>query len=106
MRRFTVAGVLVIVLSTISGVAFAQSAASEPLQLEAKIPLGNVSGRIDHMAADVARHRLFVAELGNNTVGVVDLKARKVLHRMRAVCWSATAMVPSLIARSHFCVNC
>jgi YVTN family beta-propeller protein len=82
MRRFTVAGVLVIVWSTMSGVAFAQSAASQPLQLEAKIPLGKVSGRIDHMAADVARHRLFVAELGNNTVGVVDLKARKVVHRI------------------------
>jgi YVTN family beta-propeller protein len=82
MRRFTVAGVLVIVWSTMSGIAFAQSAASEPLQLEARIPLGKVSGRIDHMAADVARHRLFVAELGNNTVGVVDLKARKVVHRI------------------------
>src|SRR5262249_19780557 len=26
------------------------------------------------------RHRLFVAELGNDTVGVVDLKQRKVVH--------------------------
>src|SRR5262249_10789032 len=49
------------------------------LKLEAKIPIGNVSGRIDHMAIDLARQRLFVAELGNNTVGVVDLNSRKVL---------------------------
>jgi hypothetical protein len=44
-----------------------------PLELETKIPLGEVRGRIDHLAVDVARQRLFVAELGNDTVGVVDL---------------------------------
>lgn len=52
------------------------------LTLETKIPLGKVAGRIDHMAFDVARNRLFVAELGNNSVGVVDVKAGKVIHRM------------------------
>ncbi len=31
-------------------------------QLEATIPLGDVLGRIDHMALDPDRHRLFVAE--------------------------------------------
>ena len=53
-----------------------------PLVLEAKIPLGTVSGRIDHFAVDPDRQRLFVAELGNDSVGVVDLKERKVLHRI------------------------
>src|ERR1051325_197742 len=52
------------------------------LEREAKIPLGNVTGRNDHMAFDLARNRLFVAELGNNSVGVVDVKARKVIHRI------------------------
>jgi YVTN family beta-propeller protein len=52
------------------------------LKLEAKIPIGNVSGRIDHMAIDLARQRLFVAELGNNTVAVVDLNSRNVLRTM------------------------
>ena len=47
------------------------------LQLEAKISLGEVRGRIDHMAIDLARQRLFVAELGNDTVGIVDLKNRE-----------------------------
>ena len=50
--------------------------AGEPtsfLALEAKIPLGQVSGRIDHLAIDLGRKRLFVAELGNDSVGVVDL---------------------------------
>jgi YVTN family beta-propeller protein len=54
--------------------------ASAPLVLEAKIPLGQVSGRIDHLGIDVKRQRLFVAELGNNSLGVVDLAAGKVLR--------------------------
>jgi len=52
------------------------------LKLEAKIPIGNVSGRIDHMAVDLARQRLFIAELGNNTVGIVDLNSRNVIRTM------------------------
>ena len=52
------------------------------LVLDAKIPLGEVSGRIDHLAIDVKRQRLFVAELGNDTLGVVDLAAGKVLRTM------------------------
>src|SRR5438445_9968764 len=60
----------------------AQTVETGGLQLEAKIPLGNVSGRIDHMAVDLARQHLFVAELGNNSVGIVDLKERKLLHRI------------------------
>src|SRR5262245_18135246 len=51
-------------------------------QLEAKIPLGKVAGRIDHLALDPVHHRLFVAELGNNTLGVIDLDSRKVIHRI------------------------
>lgn len=57
-------------------------AAGAPLVLEAKIPLGQVSGRIDHLGIDVKRQRLFVAELGNNSLGVVDLAAGKVLRRV------------------------
>jgi DNA-binding beta-propeller fold protein YncE len=56
--------------------------AEGPLTLEAKIILGPVAGRIDHLAVDLPRQRLFVAELGNNSVGVVDLKARKLIHRI------------------------
>ena len=50
------------------------------LNLEDKIELGEVKGRIDHMALDPLRSRLFVAELENNSVGVVDLMARRVIH--------------------------
>jgi YVTN family beta-propeller protein len=52
------------------------------LVLETKIPLGEVSGRIDHLSIDAKRRRLFVAELGNDSVGVVDLAAGKVLRRI------------------------
>jgi len=62
--------------------AMAQSPDTSGLRLEAKIPIGNVSGRIDHMAIDLARQRLFVAELGNNTVGVVDLNSRNVIRTL------------------------
>jgi YVTN family beta-propeller protein len=59
------------------------SASAEPsLVLERTIPLEGVSGRIDHLAFDPKSSRLFVAELGNNTVGVVDVAAGKVVHRI------------------------
>jgi len=69
-------------VAALGGVArpIAQTADSLPLQLEAKIALGEVAGRIDHLAVDLSRQRLFVAELGNDSVAVVDLKAGKVKH--------------------------
>jgi hypothetical protein len=70
-----------LVVSTCSG-ATSSSATTDALVLERKIPLGDVAGRIDHLGIDLARHRLFVAELGNNTVGVVDYEAGRVVHRI------------------------
>src|SRR5205814_5274432 len=52
---------------------------SPPFVLERKIPLGEVRGRIDHLSIDLKRQRLFVAELGNNSLGVVDLATGKTL---------------------------
>jgi DNA-binding beta-propeller fold protein YncE len=57
----------------------------EPLILERTIPLAKVSGRIDHMAVDLRRGRLFVAELGNNTVDVVDIAAGHAIHRIEGL---------------------
>ena len=37
-----------------------------PLVLETKIPLPNVAGRIDHLAVDLGRERLFVVTSGAN----------------------------------------
>jgi hypothetical protein len=63
--------------------AAAAAGAVEPgLELEGKIALGNVSGRIDHLAVDLDHQRLFVAELGNDAVGVVDLKAMATLRTL------------------------
>jgi DNA-binding beta-propeller fold protein YncE len=53
-----------------------------PLVPEATIVLPHTSGRIDHLAIDLARKHLFVAELGNGSVDVVDLAARQVVHRL------------------------
>src|SRR6266436_3237653 len=72
----------VIALASTAGQASAQSADTGPLQLETKIPLGDVRGRIDHMAVDLKRQRLFVAELGNDSVGIVDLPNRKLISRI------------------------
>jgi DNA-binding beta-propeller fold protein YncE len=70
----------VMVLPLIATPSAAQTPETPLLSLEAKIPLGEVKGRIDHMALDPMRSRLFVAELENNSVGIVDLKDRKVVH--------------------------
>lgn len=53
-----------------------------PLVLEHAIPLTGVSGRIDHMAVDLGRKRLFVAELGNGSVDVLDLSTGRALDRI------------------------
>lgn len=67
--------------------AHAQSTGTGEQQLPLLIPQGTIAlpdtgGRIDHMAVDLVHKRLFVAELGNDTVDVVDLAAAKVIHRI------------------------
>jgi hypothetical protein len=62
--------------------AAASAADPGPLVLETTIPLPNVGGRIDHMAIDRARQRLIVAELGNDTVEVVDVGTGKPPQRI------------------------
>lgn len=52
-----------------------QAEEARPLRILQTIPLPNVEGRIDHLAADLKAQRLFIAALGNNTVEVVDLRA-------------------------------
>jgi DNA-binding beta-propeller fold protein YncE len=59
------------------------------------ISLPGVEGRIDHMAIDFARKRLFVAALGNNSVEIVDLAEGKTSHSVtglatpQGVCFAA-----------------
>ncbi|HEX3913292.1 MAG TPA: YncE family protein [Steroidobacteraceae bacterium] len=66
----------------LSAIQFASAADLNTIELEAKISLGDVHGRIDHLAIDLKRQRLYVAELGNDSVGVVDLKERKTLRTL------------------------
>jgi len=68
---------------TLLALLVATSAGADPLVLEAKIPLDGVRGRIDHLAWDAGRQRLYVAELGNNSVGIVDLKNRRVVSSVK-----------------------
>jgi YVTN family beta-propeller protein len=74
--------VLASIVMLVNAAAPAQSADASPLQLETRIVLGDVRGRIDHMAIDLKRQRLFVAELGNDSVGIVDLANRKLIHKI------------------------
>jgi DNA-binding beta-propeller fold protein YncE len=53
-----------------------------PLLLERTIPLAGVAGRIDHMAVDLKRGRLFVAELGNGTMDAIDLATGESAYRI------------------------
>src|SRR5258705_10623508 len=67
-------------LANTAGQASAQSPDTGSLQLEAKIPLGEVRGRIDHMTVDLKRHRLFVAELGKDSPAVIDSTNCNMFH--------------------------
>jgi len=53
------------------------------LKLIGSISLPGVSGRIDHLSYDSTNQKLFIAALGNNTVEVVDLKNKKVVHSIK-----------------------
>jgi DNA-binding beta-propeller fold protein YncE len=59
-----------------------QNITSTALQKIQVIPLSNVNGRIDHISVDVSAERLFVSELGNNSVDVIDLVKGTRIHSM------------------------
>jgi len=55
------------------------------LTLTEKITLPNVSGRIDHIAYDSINHLAFVAALGNNTIEVVNIETKQVVHTIKGL---------------------
>jgi hypothetical protein len=71
-----------IALASIGGAQSRPVEGVEPLELVRTIPLDKVEGRIDHLAVDLAKKRLFVAALGANSVEVVDLAAGKRVQRI------------------------
>lgn len=58
---------------------------SQNLELVEKIPLPNVTGRIDHLSFDDKNKIVFVAALGNNTIEIVDLRRKKIIHTIKNV---------------------
>jgi DNA-binding beta-propeller fold protein YncE len=58
---------------------------ASPLRLERTIDLPGVRGRIDHLAIDEVRQRLFVAEVANGTVDEIDLGSGKILGRISSL---------------------
>jgi len=82
MMKYRMSIGFLVILAALVRVAVADSV---PLAVESKIALGDVRGRIDHLAIDLKRQRLYVAELGNDTVGVVDLKEGKVVQTLRGL---------------------
>jgi DNA-binding beta-propeller fold protein YncE len=64
------------------GSACGKETATARLVLDSTIALPNTPGRIDHLAIDFKRQRLFVVELGNGSVDVVDLASGKVFKRL------------------------
>jgi hypothetical protein len=75
IHRWRLAGWTVIGagLTVLPGCSAAQPAGAPILRLERSIALPGVRGRIDHLAYDPTRRRLFVAELGNGSVDAVEL---------------------------------
>jgi len=55
----------------------------EVLTLKAKIPMPNVSGRLDHIAYDAADNIAFVSAYGMNTVEVIDVGKEKYVFSLR-----------------------
>ena len=79
-RMLVLCALLGIGCSVLVSPAQAATDATPPLALQARISLGDVSGRIDHLAFDPTRQRLYVAELGNNSIGIVDLNENRLLR--------------------------
>ncbi len=62
-----------------------QAQTAPALHLQREIPLPQVAGRVDHLSADVAGERVFVAALGNDTVEVVDLRLGRRVARIEGL---------------------
>src|SRR5437764_1022842 len=61
-----------------------QAVAAEPkaLELVSAIPMKGEPGRLDHLALDARGQRLFVANLSNSSLDVIDLKAGKLVRQI------------------------
>jgi hypothetical protein len=74
------------------------STGNSSLSLVQTIPLPNVTSRIDHMGVDKKGERLFVAELGNNSVDIIDLRGG--VNALVALLLGSTHLKESLLFQS------
>jgi hypothetical protein len=77
MESTSLSSGLIAGLALAMAIPYAFGAGEPALEPVATIPLPGVKGRIDHLAVDLKRHRLFVAALGNDTVEVVDTEQHR-----------------------------
>ncbi|HKB91185.1 MAG TPA: YncE family protein [Opitutaceae bacterium] len=76
MKKLIFCSLLLLILDAVRAASFT---------LEDTISLPGVKGRIDHFGIDREGCRLFVAALGNNTVEVVSLKDKEVIHSIKGL---------------------
>lgn len=55
------------------------------LRLAAVVPMPGLRGRLDHMDADTAGHRLFLSALGNNTLEIFDTRTNRLIRTIRGL---------------------
>ncbi len=73
---------VVVGLLPMMGAGCASATAADTLQLVQTIPLIGAPGRLDHLAIDHEHGRLFIANLSNDTLDIVDLKGGKLLKQI------------------------
>jgi DNA-binding beta-propeller fold protein YncE len=78
-------GALFICIMALPGCEAQSAFGTELLQKIIEIPMPGVKGRIDHLDCNLREQLLYVAALGNNTVEVVDLKNKKILHSIKGL---------------------
>jgi DNA-binding beta-propeller fold protein YncE len=78
-------GIPAVIVALLFALQEAVAAAAEgpaTLELVQKIALGGPAGRLDHLALDTKNARLFVANLSNKSLDVVDLRAGKLVKQV------------------------
>src|SRR5437763_1625708 len=76
--------ITIILLLAVNSAVANPASAGEPatLQLMKLIPLKGAGGRLDHLAIDAKHRRLFIANLSNNTLDIVDLEAGELVTQI------------------------
>ncbi|MGH9356774.1 MAG: YncE family protein [Terriglobia bacterium] len=82
MRLFRILCVIALMSVSISAVAqhIPRNEEFQPLFLDRIVPLAGAAGRFDHMSLDPKTGRVFVADFGNDTVDVIDVRRATLIH--------------------------